>query len=152
MASAITVANAASKLEDLNFPIFDSACSTVLTNNMLNCSAVEEYTVTNMQAESGGGIYPRVNGKLCWVEQLIPAISDDCSVIRSKNAHAKNLDLRNSVKRIKRGQLEANALATFTKDTQDYSHAKSCKHYEQCDNRTGGVMRYSAIDYNPGAY
>ena len=61
VASAITVANAAaSELEDLNFPIFYSACSTVLTNSMLNCSAVEEYTATIMQAESGGGIYPRV--------------------------------------------------------------------------------------------
>ena len=150
VASAITVANAASELEDLNFPNFDSACSTVLTNSMLNCSAVEEYTATIMQAESGGGIYPRVNGKLCWVEQPIPAISDDCGVIRSKNAHAKKPDLRNRVKRIKRRQLEASALATFTKDTRDYSHAKSRKHYEQCDNLTGGIMRYSAIEYNPG--
>ena len=150
VASAITVANAASELEDLNFPNFDSACSTVLTNSMLNCSAVEEYTATIMQAESGGGIYPRVNGKLCWVEQPIPAISDDCGVIRSKNAHAKKPDLRNRVKCIKRRQLEASALATFTKDTRDYSHAKSRKHYEQCNNLTGGIMRYSAIEYNPG--
>jgi hypothetical protein len=103
-----------------------------------------------MQAESGGGIYPRVNGKLCWVKQPIPAISDDCGVIRSKHAHAKKPDLRNRVKRNKRRQLEASALATFTKDTRDHSHAKSRKHYEQCNNLTGGIMRYSAIDYNPG--
>ena len=39
VASAITVAShtayAAGELEDLNFPNFDSACSAVLTNNML---------------------------------------------------------------------------------------------------------------------
>ena len=36
VASAITVAYAAGELEDLNFPNFDSACSAVLTNSMLN--------------------------------------------------------------------------------------------------------------------
>ena len=50
VASAITVANAASELEDLNFPNFDSACSAVLTNIMLNCSAVEEHIFTILQA------------------------------------------------------------------------------------------------------
>ncbi len=52
VASAITVANAASELEDLNFPNFDSACSTVLSNSMLNCSVTEEYTSTIMQIKS----------------------------------------------------------------------------------------------------
>ena len=53
VASAITVAYAAGELEDLNFPNFDSTCSAVLTNSMLNCSAVEEHIATNMQAEFG---------------------------------------------------------------------------------------------------
>ena len=53
VASAIIVANAASELEDLNFPNFDSACSAVLTNSMLNCSAVEEHIATIMQADFG---------------------------------------------------------------------------------------------------
>ena len=133
VASAITVAYAASELEDLNFPNFDSACFAVLTNSMLNCSAVEEHIATIMQAESGAkmssshkckktyyvasrngniialefdalivphlkqdliggravtngmdfqvildkdpnvcGIYPRVDGKLCSIEDSIP--------------------------------------------------------------------------------
>ena len=54
VAAAITVANADGVPEELKFPNFDSACSTVLTNSMLNCSAVEEYTATNVQAEFGG--------------------------------------------------------------------------------------------------
>jgi hypothetical protein len=137
VASAITVAYAAGELEDLNFPNFDSACSAVLTNSMLNCSAVEEHIATIMQAEFGAkmssshkckktyyvasrsgniialefdalivphlkqdliggravtngmdfqvildkdphvcGIYPRVDGKLCSIEDSIPFISD----------------------------------------------------------------------------
>ena len=53
VASAITVANAASELEDLNFPNLDSACSAELTSSMLNCCAVEEHIATIMQAEFG---------------------------------------------------------------------------------------------------
>ncbi len=53
VASAITVANAASELEDLSFPNFDSASSAVLTNSMLNCIAVEEHIATIMRAEFG---------------------------------------------------------------------------------------------------
>jgi hypothetical protein len=48
VASAITVAYAAGELEDLNFPNFDFACSAVLTNSMLNCSAVAEHIATNI--------------------------------------------------------------------------------------------------------
>ena len=145
VASAITVAYAAGELEDLNFPNFDSACSVVLTNSMLNCSAVEEHIATIMQAESGAkmssshkckktyyvasrsgniialefdalivphlkqdliggravtngmdfqvfldkdpnvcGIYPRVDGKLCSIEDSIPFISDDSRLFRLK--------------------------------------------------------------------
>ena len=36
-----------------NYPNFDSACSTVLTNSMLNCRQVEEHSAPIMQAESG---------------------------------------------------------------------------------------------------
>ena len=36
-----------------NYPNFDSACSTVLTNSMLNCRQVEEHSVPIMQVESG---------------------------------------------------------------------------------------------------
>ena len=36
-----------------NYPNFDSACSTVLTNSMLNCRQVKERTSSIMQAESG---------------------------------------------------------------------------------------------------
>ena len=138
VAAAITVANAANEPEDLNFPNFDSGCSAVLTNSMLNCSAVEAHVATIMQAEHGAkmlsthkckktyyvasrcgnivalefdalivpqlkqdliggravtngmdfqvildkdpnicGIYPRIDDKLCSIEDSIPFISDD---------------------------------------------------------------------------
>ena len=34
-----------------NYPNFDSTCSTVLTNSMLNCRQVEEHSVPIMQVE-----------------------------------------------------------------------------------------------------
>ena len=137
------MANAANELEDLNFPNFDSACSAVLTNSMLNCSAVEAHVATIMQAEFGAkmlsshkckktyyvasrsgniislefdalivpqlkqdliggravtngmdfqvildkeqnicGIYPRIDDKLCNIEDSIPFISDDSRLFR----------------------------------------------------------------------
>ena len=36
-----------------NYPLFDSGCSAVLTNSMLNCREVEEHVIQIMQAESG---------------------------------------------------------------------------------------------------
>ena len=36
-----------------NYPMFDSGCSAVLTNSMLNCREVEEHVIQIMQAESG---------------------------------------------------------------------------------------------------
>ena len=68
VASAITVAIAASELEDLNFPNFDSACSAVLTNSMLNCSPVEEHIATIMQAEFGAKMSSHKYKKEYYVE------------------------------------------------------------------------------------
>ena len=68
------------------------------------------------------GIYPFVNGKLCSTEDAISFNSDDSRLFRLRtlefsHAHAKKPELRNRVKRIKRRQLEASALAPSTKDT-----------------------------------
>ena len=49
-AAAITTGN---EEAEENYPNFDSACSTVLSNSMLNCRQVEEHSVPIMQAESG---------------------------------------------------------------------------------------------------
>ena len=46
-----------------NYPNFDSACSTVLTNSLLNCRQVEEHSVPIMQAESGVRMHSTHKGK-----------------------------------------------------------------------------------------
>ena len=51
-AAAITMESDQAEDGD-NYPLYDSGCSTVLTNSMLNCSKVEEHVISIMQAESG---------------------------------------------------------------------------------------------------
>ena len=59
-AAAITTGN---EEAEENYPNFDSACSTVLTNSMLNCRQVEEHSVPIMQAESGVRMHSTHKGK-----------------------------------------------------------------------------------------
>ena len=50
--SAASISTGNKDAEDI-YPNFDSACSTVLTNSMLNCRQVEEHSVPIMLVESG---------------------------------------------------------------------------------------------------
>ena len=59
-AAAITTGN---EEAEENYPNFDSACSTVLTNSMLNSRQVQEHSVPIMQAESGVRMHSTHKGK-----------------------------------------------------------------------------------------
>ena len=47
-----------------NYPNFDSACSTVLTNSMLNCRQVEEHSIPIKRAESGVRFFASSSGSI----------------------------------------------------------------------------------------
>ena len=51
-AAAITLETAQAE-DGIIYPMFDSGCSTVLTNSMFNCREVGEHVMSIMQAESG---------------------------------------------------------------------------------------------------
>ena len=65
-----------------NYPNFDLACSTVLTNSMLNCRQVEEHSVPIMQEESGVQMHSTLKcDKTFYSEARDGTARDHCSRI-----------------------------------------------------------------------
>jgi hypothetical protein len=83
-AASITTGN--EDAEDI-YPNFDSTCSTVLTNSMLNCRQVEEHLIPILQAESGVQMHSTLQcNKTFYCEardENIQAVESDALIVAS---------------------------------------------------------------------